>query len=466
MATVRLTPAHRRQRLAVGRPRGMEQRTVDLRADPARHTPIRLHHIQLPKRGEGDPAAVRRQRDVADLARAEGGRVLDRVVEVEAGACVDDHVGGEGDLGGLAAARLAGGQRHAPQPTAVRRDQRGAVGREGVARQQVEGRTALHVVALDGVDEPAFVAGGEVACAQACGVLVAGAVDEGGAVGGHGRAESRAVAAGDRRAPTRLAVIADELVLREGCVVGPVARPLRQVDVAARGVEGGTDGLELFGLADQRDPAAAVAVEEPRLRGAAERAEGARCDQVLAVGRPFGRGVKVVVAARDLGRVGAVGAQHPQILAATAVGDEDDFTAVGTVARLALEGGAGQERGRGAACDGEGVEVAEQVEDEGGAVGADVDRDPRAFAGGEADLAGGLEGEGGGGEGVGGVGGFLRVGRGGGRQGQECGQGDQREPPSLLVYTVRSGPGQCRAEEVALPTSHFKILAPAVMPGV
>ena len=431
MATVRLTPAHRRQRLAVGRPCGMEQGTVDLRADPARDTSTCLHHIQLAKRGEGDLAAVRRQGDVADLARAEGRRVLDGVVEVEAGACVDDHVGGEGDLGGLAAGRLAGGQRHAPEPTAVGSDQCGAVGREGVAGEQVEGRAALHVVALHGVDEPAFVARGEVAGAEARGVLVAGSVDEGCAVGGDGRAESGPVAAGDRGAVAGLAVVADELVLGESRVVGPVAGALGEVDVAAGRIERGPDGLELLGLADQGDAAAAVAVEQPGLRGAAEWAEGAGRDQVLSVRRPFRRGVEVVVAAGDLGRVGAVGAQHPEVLAAATVRDEDDFGAVGAEARLALEGGADEERSRGAAVDGERVEIAEEVEDEGGAIRADVDRDPGALVGGEADLAGGLEGEGGGGEGVGlrgGSGGFLGV---GGRRGREGCDGDEGEGAAL-----------------------------------
>ncbi len=339
---------------------------------------------------------------------------------------MDDYVGREGDLGWLVRVRLAGGQRHAPEPTAVGSDQSRAVGREGVAGEQVEGRAALHVVALHGVDEPAFVARGQVAGAQAGGVLVAGTVDQRGAVGGHGRAEPGTVAAGDRGAATRLAVVADELVLGEGRVVGPVARALRQVDVAARGIERGSDGLELLGLADQGDAAAPVAVEEPGLRGAAERAEGAGRDQVLAVGGPLGRGVEVAVAAGDLGGVGAVGAQDPEVLATAAVRDEDDFGAVRAVARLALEGGAGEERGRGAALDGERVEVAEEVEDEGGPVRADVDGDPGALAGGKADLAGGFEGEGSGGEGGGlrgGGGGFLALG-GRGREGRDDDEGE------------------------------------------
>ena len=437
----------------------MEQGTVDLRADPARDTPIGIHHIQLPKRGERDLAAVRREGHVADLARAEGRRVMDRVIEVEAGPRVDGHVGGEGDLGGIVAV-----ERDAPEAAAVRSDERGAVGRERVAGEEVEGRAALHVVALHGVDEPAFVAGGQVAGAQAGGVLVAGAVDEGCAVGGNGRAEPRPVAAGDRGLPTRLAVVAEELVLRERRVVGPVARALGQVDVTARGVERGSDGLELLGLVDQGDPAAAVAVKEPRLRGAAERAEGAGRDQVLSVRRPVGRGVEVVVAAGDLGGVGAVGAQDPQVLAAAPVRDEDDLASVGAEARLAFEGGAGQERGRGAAFHGEGVEVAEEVEDEGRAVRADVDRDPGALAGGEADLAGGFEWEGLGGEGVGRRGVVLRLGGGGreGRDGDEAedgqrGPSERRDGLWRVTLHFRFTPRYCSVGAGPAPEAPFRI---------
>ena len=188
--------------------------------------------------------------------------------------------------------------------------------------------------------------------------------------------------------------------LGKGRVIGPVAGPLRQVDVAARGIEGGPDGLEVVGSVDQRDPAAAPAVIEPRPGGATQRAEGPRSDQVLPVRGPVRRGVQVAVATRDLSGVRSVGGQHPQVLSPAPVRDEGDLRAVRAVARLALEGGAGHEGGGGAALDGEGVEVAEQVEDEGGAVGADVDGDPRAAVGAEVDLAGGFEGEGLGGEGV------------------------------------------------------------------
>ena len=364
--------------------------------------------MEPPERRERDLAPVRRQRHVPDLAHAEGGRVLDRIVEVEAGARVDRHVGREGDFGGLGAIRLAAIERHAPQPPAVRGDERPAVGRESVAGEQVEGGPAFHVVALHRVDQPALVARGEVAGTETGSVLVPGAVHQGRAVGRHRRAEPRPVAAGDRRTPPCLAVVAHELVLGEGRVVGPVPRPLGQVDVAARRVEGGADGLQLFGFADQRDSAPAVAVEEPGFGGTPERAEGARRDQILAVRRPGGRGVEVVVALRDLGRVGAVQAHHPQVVPPAAVRDEDDLRAIGAEARLAVEGRAGQERCRGPALDRQGVEVAQQVEHQSRSVRTDIDRHPGAFAGGEADLASGLQRECGGGEGVAGVGGFLR----------------------------------------------------------
>ena len=274
-----LRPGHRRDGPAVGRPGGVRDRALDPGADPARLPPAPgVRHVQPAEGRERDLAPVGRERHVADLAHAERRRVGDRVVEVEAGPRVHHHVGLEGNRLGPASV-----ERHPPHPAAVGGDERTAVGREGVAGQQVEGRPALHVVALHRIDEPALVAAGEVAGAEPRLVLVARAVDQGGAVGRDGGAERRTVAARHRGLPSGLAVVADELVLGERRVVGPVARPLRQVDVAARGIEGGADRLELLGLVDQRDPAPAVAVEEPGLCGSSERAEGPRRDQVVAV---------------------------------------------------------------------------------------------------------------------------------------------------------------------------------------
>ena len=112
-------------------------------------------------------------------------------------------------------------------------------------------------------------------------------------------------------------------------------------------------------------------------------------------------------------------------LAAAPVGGEDDAGAVRAETRLSVEGHALGEGRRGAAGDGHGVEIAEEIEDEGLAVGAHVDRHPGAFG-----EAGGDGAAGGKGEaflaGVGGgVGGFL--GEEGGGGGGEGGRGECRQ---------------------------------------
>ena len=73
---------------------------------------------------------------------------------------------------------------------------------------------------------------------------------------------------------------------------------------------------------------------------------------------------------------------------AVAVAHEDDLRAVGRVARLLVLAGAAGDAGRRAAGDRQGVEVAEDLEDDGPAIGGDVERDPGRLVGGEAERPG------------------------------------------------------------------------------
>src|SRR5690606_21588926 len=113
---------------------------------------------------------------------------------------------------------------------------------------------------------------------------------------------------------------------------------LREVHVAAiRGHRRLAQVLLLVLLLDQLQPlAAAGGVVHPQLAGAPRTARGAvlAADQEPAIGRP-GRSVEqAVVLVADLHRVGAVGRDGPQVVAAVAVGGEGDAAAVGRPARL------------------------------------------------------------------------------------------------------------------------------------
>jgi hypothetical protein len=86
-----------------------------------------------------------------------------------------------------------------------------AVGREGVAGQEVAGEQRFLVVALHRVLEPVFFRSFHVADAEAGLSFVAGAVDEFVAVGGNHRAEGAAGRVGDNVFFSRDAVAARNL---------------------------------------------------------------------------------------------------------------------------------------------------------------------------------------------------------------------------------------------------------------
>ena len=117
---------------------------------------------------------------------------------------------------------------------------------------------------------------------------------------------------------------------------------------------------------------AAAGVVKPELRSLVR-------DDVLAVRSPDRRHVAVTPRVGKLAGAGPVGVGHPQVFGTVAVADEHDFGPVGRVARLHVVALPTRDACRGAAPDGEGVEIAEQLEGDGLAVGRQVERDPGAF---------------------------------------------------------------------------------------
>ena len=261
--------------LPVGRPCG-EELAVRGARNTARRAFGEVHHVEIAERGEGHTAAIGGGRGVADLPRHKGRRVLDWILELDLGPNLHIHLSGERDLGGGAAIYW-----HTPNLAAVADDHVATVGGVAVPRERVGLDQRLHVVALDGIREPAFVARGEFADSQSGLLVVARTVGEPLAVGGDLRPERRAVAAGHGGASAELAVVGDELVLREDGVVLPVPGTRRVPDMAAIGSEGRAHRRLTRGLADQLDARAPVNVIQKEFGPAGHRT---RDGDVLAVG--------------------------------------------------------------------------------------------------------------------------------------------------------------------------------------
>jgi len=104
------------------------------------------------ERREGEHAPVGRPARVLDPSRSDDG-IGGGVVEAREGGQSDVDVGGEGDGG-----RAAVGDLDTTEAATIRRDQRPAVGGERGIREVVARRRPFHVVAIDGVDQDAFVA--------------------------------------------------------------------------------------------------------------------------------------------------------------------------------------------------------------------------------------------------------------------------------------------------------------------
>ena len=271
-----------------------------------------------------------------------------------------------------------------------------AVGRPGHRGvDAVDGPRLLHV-AFEVVDHLPLDAALEVADEQAR--LEPHAADEG---------QRRAVGAGRRAAcPAgarrhRLGLAGDAIEAADGVdALGAVLvvlegaagrRVPRVVEVPPVGAEGRlVDVLLVGGLGGELQAIdAAVGVVEPHLA----RAQRAAGGEVLAGHDVVARGGQprraVEQAERLLGHlldVGAVELHRPDVVAAAAVGGEGQSRPVGAESRLHVPRGAAGETRRLAARDGQRVEVAQQVEDDGGSVGAHVEREPRAAGDVEGDV--------------------------------------------------------------------------------
>ncbi len=106
-------------------------------------------------------------------------------------------------------------------------------------------------------------------------------------------------------------------------------------------------------------------------------------DHVLAVGRPRRRHVTLALGRRDGARLGAVGVGHPDVFGAVAIADEHQLLAVGREGRLHVVPLATGDPVRLATGDRQGVEVAQQLEDDHFPVWRQVERQPGRLGRGE-----------------------------------------------------------------------------------
>src|SRR5690606_4796987 len=299
--------------------------------------------------------------------------------------------GAERDVGGVAA-----GHVHLPELALGPDHHRLRIRRPVVVRVGAEDGPGFLLVVREAVPDRPHGARGQVQHVQH-GVL-AYALDEGqrlavrrglrpyrAAGAGHQGADlaGLAVQALDRvDQPVHVAVVV-ELAVR--------ADVLGEVDVAAIRRDGRLAQVLLLVLAlGQLQAGAAVAVVQPQFARAqrAGRGEVLAADQVLAVRGPVGAVEQAEVLRRHLHQVAAVGLHAPAVVAAAAVGGEGDLAATGREARLDGPGPAGADAPGLAAADRQQVDVAQQGEGDALAVRAEVQVQPGALVGAEADAAG------------------------------------------------------------------------------
>ena len=128
---------------------------------------------QAVKRGKHDLAAVRRSHRAPDLSRSHHLGGIDLVRELHLWADRELHRNLERNLG-----RFSPGRGHVPDLAAVGDDDRSAIRRERVSRQQIERSTRLLIVPLHRIGQPGLFTGFEVALPEACLAVLACAVDQ------------------------------------------------------------------------------------------------------------------------------------------------------------------------------------------------------------------------------------------------------------------------------------------------
>ena len=211
------------------------------------------------------------------------------------------------------------------------------------------------------------------------------------------RAHRASRGAGDGRLLAGFAVEADHLPDGELRVVVEGSAPLRDIDVAAvrrgnraqpvRWLRPGDARGGLGRLVAQAHPGPAVPVDQEDGGGALRR-PGLRYEEVLPVRGPARRDHELrPVAGRPVAghrpRLASVGVRDPQVLDPVAVAQERDLGPVGGENGLALERDVSHDPGGRAPRDRQGVEVAEQLEDDRLSVRRDVEGHPGALGDGE-----------------------------------------------------------------------------------
>ncbi len=177
---------------------------------------------------------------------------------------------------------------------------------------------------LHRIRQPALLAARQVPQDQTRPLVVARTVDQPLPVRRQRRPKPGAVTRRARVRLPRLAVVDRQLVLGQVGVVGPVAGAAREPDVATVRAERRPHRLQPLGLLQQLHPRSAVHMEEVEPRQVAAAKVAHPGDDVTPVGRPLRRLGPVRLALAHLDRVLEVEGEDPDVLAAAAVGGEDD----------------------------------------------------------------------------------------------------------------------------------------------
>ena len=171
----------------------------------------------------------------------------------------------------------------------------------------------------------------------------------------------------------------------------------RVIDMLAIGREDGFAQFLLMlviGLLHQLNPCAARHMVKPDFAGTQRTARGEMLlgGDEAAIGAPAWLIEQAEILFAHLPFVGTVAVHDPDIVAAAPVGGKGNARSIGGKARLGFEGQAFGNAGRRAAGDGHGVDVTQQIERDGPAIGADVKVHPRTFVGIDRNLAEGQAG--------------------------------------------------------------------------
>ncbi len=266
----------------------------------------------------------------------------------------------------------------------VREDHALAVRGERVVGPEIHLREAFLLVTGHAPQEGALGAGFQIARDEHGVVVAAADEDHRLAVGGERRAHGSSEAArqGERLSGQAIEPCdLPETPRKVGDVVEPARAPGEVEESAVSGGDRPGGVVQVVG-GGQLDPAAAVAVVHPELHRrdpGALRLLFAR-DQVDAVRRPRGAADVGVLLRRERAGVLSVGVDEPQVLHSAAVARERDRLPVGREAGVVVVARSAGERARVSSGDGQGVEVAQEVEEQGLAVGGNVDGHPRAVA--------------------------------------------------------------------------------------